>query len=109
MIVKNIFIQNSFIFIEELIKELINNNINYLLIKNDNYFEIHFDKYIYNLYYEERKNIKPLIHEDDSFINSNLLFEYDREYIKGSIKKTRPGFKKNTKKDIKNLNRKYKI
>ena len=49
MIVKNIECQNAE-FIEMIIKQLTENNINYLLIKNESYIELHFDNYIYKFF-----------------------------------------------------------
>lgn len=70
MIVKNILINNFDIYIDLLVRELINLGINYTLIEN----EIHFDNYIIRFY-----EIKDLMH----FIESSVIDI--KEYIKANI------------------------
>ena len=58
MRVKNIFVNDIELFIDELIRELIKNEISYVQIDN----EIHFDGYIYRFY--EKVDICSLINLD---------------------------------------------
>ena len=101
MIVKNIECQNAE-FIEMIIKQLTENNINYLLIKNESYIELHFDNYIYKFFClvcSENIDETPL------YIGalSNLSKGYQKE------KKMQPGYRKYNKGLIKNDNIKNKI
>ncbi len=112
MIIKNILINNKEIFLDCLIKELILNNISYVLIDN---YEIHFNNYIIRLYTKEEliNSYKNLIiinqNENKPIIDINSLTlpnqeEYIDQELKPYIKKDTP---KLTKKMIKQQNRYY--
>ena len=79
MIVKNILINNFDIYIDLLVRELINLGINYTLIEN----EIHFDNYIIRFYeIKDSKEIVDLMNFRD-FIESSCIDI--KEYIKANI------------------------
>lgn len=108
MIIKNILINNKETFLDCLIKELILNNISYVLIDN---YEIHFNNYIIRLYTKEEliNSYKNLIIENKPIIDINSLTlpnqeEYIAQELKPYIKKDTP---KLTKKMIKQQNRYY--
>lgn len=89
MVVKNIECFNTG-FVDEIVKQLTENNINYLLIKNEGYVELHFDNYIYNFFFLECK-----------YKDSNLLSFVDTSIFltksKQKSKKIQPGLKKYNK------------
>ena len=101
MIVKNIECQNAE-FIEMIIKELTENNINYLLIGNEGYMELHFDNYIYNFFCLECSTKKENL---SSFIDYSAFLTRPKQ----KNKKIQPGLKKYNKGLIKNDNFKNKI
>lgn len=50
MIIKNVYTDNITYLIDDVLRRLIANNINYLLIKHSFFTELHFDKFIYRIY-----------------------------------------------------------
>ena len=79
MIVKNILINNFDIYIDLLVRELINLGINYTLIEN----EIHFDNYIIRFYeIKDSKEIVDLMNFRDFIESSGIDI---KEYIKANI------------------------
>lgn len=91
--------------VDLLIKELINNNISYVLITNENYVEIHFLDNIYRLYCFENiifENIDPFseLFKKLSCNNTNKRFT---DSVKIPIE--RPGFKRYTKKEVRKDNK----
>lgn len=113
MIVKNLFVNEVDIYIDELLKELIKNEISYVKIDN----EIHFDNYIIRLY--DKNEVIRLFNESlndkegvFTFLNdvSNEykkidinLPNYNDKYFKGKLIES-PN-KKNIKKQNKLTNK----
>lgn len=102
MKVFNYLINDSEIYINILLKELANNNINYLIIDYNLYYEIHFEDKIYRLFDINRNSVTQK--EKRTFFDS--ILDNNIPNNKVGIKKERPGYKRLTKKDIKNSNRK---
>lgn len=88
MIIKNFLIEEEAIDILE--KELCTNNINYLLIKDEKYYELHFDEKMYRFFI-----FNSFIH--DKKLDSLFL----PEKIK-VVEKEQTGYKKLRKNDYKN-------
>lgn len=105
MIIKNFYIENSSDFINSLCVYLSKNNINYLVIKNDLFMEVHFDNYIYNIYSNYSYTSKT--YNNSVFSNFNPI---EKENTSPSYpiykddKKTHSIYKKN---NIKNDNKKF--
>lgn len=99
------YIGNNVNVIDQFIKELIKNNISYVLITDKDYVEIHFLENIYRLYSKIVVSSKVIVdpfsslYEELAFNNITKNF-YDSEIIGFKYKKERLGFKKYTKKDI---------
>ena len=119
MIVKNVYIENIDYFLEDIIRRLITNNISYVLIKEELYIELHFDKYIYKFYsnmyfdfnaafvnkdsiYKDMFNIIEINISNEQTKYADSLITYKK------VPKERPGFKRYTKKDIKRDKYNYK-
>lgn len=102
MIIKDFYVKYDLeqIVIDDIIKFLIKNKINYLYIKETN--ELHFDNYI--LRFKKSKNIFDLIYDDFFKILNNItnnysdLLDYDNYVIEDNF------YKKNNFKDIKKIN-----
>lgn len=105
MIVKNILVSGSDIFINDLKCDLVKNNINHLIIKYGNYYEIHMDGIIYRLF----DNSIVIDNSEIYDLYSNILNKEGNQY-KDSHIIIEPNFKKNysKKKVLKNTNGKYK-
>lgn len=93
MEVKNLMVEDG--FIEELITEFNENNINFLLIPYPSYQEIHFEY-----------NSKGHIYRFFSFDAKVSIVDMNVEAINGKIKKEKPGYKRLNKKMIKQQTRK---
>lgn len=103
---------NSFILLDSLLKELSMYNIRYLVIKYDDYYELHVNDKIYRLY--EDLSYKSIGDIYNDIFNSNLLFlDNDEMSINYEDKNTK--MRKNTikhvskRKELKRLNNMYKI
>ena len=88
MIIKNFYIGNNANIIDQFIKNLIKNNISYVLIKNQNYVEIHFLDNIYRLYFNCYNNIDfengdPFsgLFNKLSYNNANQWFSDSKKYL----------------------------
>lgn len=103
MEVKYKLVNNIEIFINVLCNELSRNNINYLIINYNEYYEVHIENTIYRLI--DMKNIT--INSISSFSIIDAL--KDEEFINYEpCKKERPGFKKYNKKMIKQDSKRFK-
>lgn len=102
MIIKRFMCDNIDELLEVVLRTLIDKNINYVVINNGLFVEIHFDKYIYQIY--DFRIIRELISKSDliGFIETEGLNElgFCDEYNK----KEKTGYKRYTKKDIKRGN-----
>ena len=104
---------NSYILLDSLLKELSMYNIRYLVIKYDDYYELHVNDKIYRLY--EDLSYKSIGDIYNYIFNSNLLFlDNDKMSINyDDYKNTK--MRKNTinhvskRKELKRLNNMYKI
>lgn len=103
---------NSYILLDSLLKELSMYNIRYLVIKYDDYYELHVNDKIYRLY--EDLSYKSIGDIYNYIFNSNLLFlDNDEMSINYEDKNTK--MRKNTikhvskRKELKRLNNMYKI
>ena len=102
MIIKDFYVKYDLeqVVINDIIKYLIINNINYLYIKETN--ELHFDNYI--LRFKPNENIFNSIYHDffnilNNITNSyNALLDYDNYVIEDNF------YKKNNFKDIQKIN-----
>lgn len=113
MIIKNFYIGNNANIIDQFIKNLIKNNISYVLIKNQNYVEIHFLDNIYRLYFNcyniimfENNNLFSELSNELSYNSNNESF-YNLDDMSYNQQKERPGYKKYTKKMYKYDKYKY--
>lgn len=104
---------NSYIFLDSLLKELSMYNIRYLVIKYDDYYELHVNDKIYRLY--EDLSYKSIGDIYNDIFNSNLLFlDNDKMSINYDDDKNTK-MRKNTinnvskRKELKRLNNMYKI
>lgn len=101
MIVKNILVSGLDIFINDLKCDLVKNNINHLIIKYGNYYEIHMDGIIYRLF----DNSIAIDNSEIYDLFSNILNKYGKQY-KDSQTIIKSNFKKNysKKKVLKSTN-----
>ena len=113
MIIKNFYIGNNANIIDQFIKNLIKNNISYVLIKNQNYVEIHFLDNIYRLYFNcyniimfENNNLFSELSNELSYNSNNESF-YNLDDMSYNQQNERPGYKKYTKKMYKYDKYKY--
>lgn len=120
MKIKKYYIGNNVNIIDQFIKELIKNNISYVLITDKEYVEIHFLENIYRFYSNPEinitnisitfENIDPLSILFKELAFNNLTKKFcDSEKVDFKYKKERPGFKKYTKKDIRRDSKSNKI
>lgn len=103
MIVKNIECSNNE-FIDVVIDELMKNNINYVLIKNECFTEIHFDKFIYRFF-----SLKYVDKNNEALSFANSIHNFNLINKTGKEKKIQPGLRKYNKGLIKKDNMKNKI
>lgn len=104
MRVVNILISDKKIFIEEIIKELIVNNISYVQIDN----ELHFSDKIYRFYDQE-----DLLKNKELFLMNEIKLDTDisldttdlLDYEKNIFTKIEHNYKNQSKKMIKNQNK----
>lgn len=117
MKVTNILTNTYDIFVDFLLKKLSINNINYLAINYEKYLELHLSYNIYRIY--DKRNIdlnKTYIYltimDLIPYNNSKDLFNLnfiDNQVSSSNLKKGKTGYKKYTKKMIKNDSKKYSI
>ena len=102
MIIKRFMCDNIDELIEVVLRTLIDKNINYVVINNGLFVEIHFDKYIYQIY--DFRIIRELISKSGliDFMKIEGLCELD--FSEHFDKKEKTGYKRYTKKDIKRGN-----
>lgn len=104
---------NSYIFLDSLLKELSMYNIRYLVIKYDDYYELHVNDKIYRLY--EDLSYKSIGDIYNYIFNSNLLFLDNDEMTINYDDDKNTKMRKNTinhvskRKELKRLNNMYKI
>ena len=105
---------NSYIFLDSLLKELSMYNIRYLVIKYDDYYELHVNDKIYRLY--EDLSYKSIGDIYNYIFNSNLFFlDNDEMAINYDDDDKNTKMRKNTinnvskRKELKRLNNMYKI
>lgn len=104
---------NSYIFLDSLLKELSLYNIRYLVIKYDDYYELHVNDKIYRLY--EDLSYKSIGDIYNYIFNSNLLFLDNDEMTINYDDDKNTKMRKNTinhvskRKELKRLNNMYKI
>lgn len=100
---------NTYTFINEFINEIIKNNISYVLLKGENYLELHFLDNIYRFYFVDKiqKTFYDIngdlfndLFESITANNVDKIFTDDKKINISYNRKERPGFKKYTKKDI---------
>lgn len=104
---------NSYIFLDFLLKELSMYNIRYLVIKYDDYYELHVNDKIYRLY--EDLSYKSIGDIYNYIFNSNLFFLDNDEMAINYDDDKNTKMRKNTinnvskRKELKRLNNMYKI
>ena len=104
---------NSYIFLDSLLKELAMYNIRYLVIKYDDYYELPVNDKIYRLY--EDLSYKSIGDIYNYIFNSNLLFLDNDEMALNYDDDKNAKMRKNTinnvskRKELKRLNNMYKI
>lgn len=104
---------NSYIFLDSLLKKLSMYNIRYLVIKYDDYYELHVNDKIYRLY--EDLSYKSIGDIYNYIFNSNLLFLDNDEMAINYDDDKNTKMRKNTinnvskRKELKRLNNMYKI
>ncbi len=104
---------NSYIFLDSLLKELSMYNIRYLVIKYDDYYELHVNDKIYRLY--EDLSYKSIGDIYNYIFNSNLFFLDNDEMAINYDDDKNTKMRKNTinnvskRKELKRLNNMYKI
>ena len=104
---------NSYIFLDSLLKKLSMYNIRYLVIKYDDYYELHVNDKIYRLY--EDLSYKSIGDIYNYIFNSNLFFLDNDEMAINYDDDKNTKMKKNTinnvskRKELKRLNNMYKI
>lgn len=104
---------NSYIFLDSLLKELAMYNIRYLVIKYDDYYELHVNDKIYRLY--EDLSYKSIGDIYNYIFNSNLFFLDNDEMAINYDDDKNAKMRKNTinnvskRKELKRLNNMYKI
>lgn len=102
MIIKRFMCDNIDELIEVVLRTLIDKNINYVVINNGLFVEIHFDKYIYQIY--DFRIIRELISKSNliGFLETEGFNELS--FYEETTKKEKTGYKRYTKKDIKRSN-----
>lgn len=102
MTIKRFMCDNIDELLDTLLRTLIDKNINYVVINNGLFVEIHFDKYIYQIY--DFRVLREMISKSDSicFMEQEGLNELEPCDI--CNKKEKTGYKRYTKKDIKSGN-----
>lgn len=104
---------NSYIFLDSLLKKLSMYNIRYLVIKYDDYYELHVNDKIYRLY--EDLSYKSIGDIYNYIFNSNLFFLDNDEMAINYDDDKNAKMRKNTinnvskRKELKRLNNMYKI
>lgn len=104
---------DSYIFLNSLLKELSMHNIRYLVIKYDDYYELHVNDKIYRLYEDLSYKIIGDIYND--IFNSNSLFLDNDEMSINYDDDKNTKMRKNTikhvskRKELKRLNNMYKV
>lgn len=104
---------NSYIFLDSLLKKLSMYNIRYLVIKYDDYYELHVNDKIYRLY--EDLSYKSIGDIYNYIFNSNLFFLDNDEMAINYDDDKNTKMRKNTinnvskRKELKRLNNMYKI
>lgn len=104
---------NSYIFLDSLLKKLSMYNIRYLVIKYDDYYELHANDKIYRLY--EDLSYKSIGDIYNYIFNSNLFFLDNDEMAINYDDDKNTKMRKNTinnvskRKELKRLNNMYKI
>ena len=105
MIVKNIYVDRLTTSIDSVIRALIANNISYTLIKNENYLELHFDNYIFNIYFNKvvvnNMDDNLLISAASKTIEKEMNFVMPKFVDSSKQKKERSGYQRYTKKQMK--------
>ncbi len=108
-----ILANNSYIFLDFLLKKLSMYNIRYLVIKYDDYYELHVNDNIYRLY--EDLSYKSIGDIYNYIFNSNLFFLDNDEMAINYDDDKNTKMRKNTinnvskRKELKRLNNMYKI
>lgn len=104
---------NSYIFLDSLLKKISMYNIRYLVIKYDDYYELHVNDKIYRLY--EDLSYKSIGDIYNYIFNSNLFFLDNDEMAINYDDDKNAKMRKNTinnvskRKELKRLNNMYKI
>ena len=104
---------NSYIYLDSLLKKLSMYNIRYLVIKYDDYYELHVNDKIYRLY--EDLSYKSIGDIYNYIFNSNLFFLDNDEMAINYDDDKNTKMRKNTinnvskRKELKRLNNMYKI
>lgn len=104
---------NSYIFLDSLLKKLSMYNIRYLVIKYDDYYELHVNDKIYRLF--EDLSYKSIGDIYNYIFNSNLFFLDNDEMAINYDDDKNTKMRKNTinnvskRKELKRLNNMYKI
>lgn len=99
MIIRYIICDNIEELLNIVLRPLIRKNINYIVIKDELFVELHFDKYIYRIIPFEFKN--EIL---QSFSMFNVSNEKELDFLKEYNYKEKSGYKRYTKKDIKRGN-----
>ena len=106
MIVRNLYIDNPSFLADFLIRTIIGQGDNYVLIKNEDSLELHFNNHIYRIY--SIKNNIEIVPKEAALDILNLKYsDEDMNLVNISKKQIRPGFKKYTKKMMKADKYKY--
>ncbi len=119
MKITNILTDLDDIFIDFLLNKMTINNINYLMINYEEYVELHVSNNIYRIY--DKKHID--LNKSYIYLTIMDLIPYFNKYSKDlthlnfidnqissiNLKKEKPGYKKYTKRMIKNDSKKYSI
>lgn len=102
MTIKRFMCDNIDELMEVVLRTLIDKNINYVVINNGIFVEIHFDKYMYQIY--DFRVLREMISKFDliDFMKTEGLTELD--FGDKYNKKEKTGYKRYTKKDIKRSN-----
>lgn len=116
MKVKNVLVSNIEDFIDGLKKDLIKNNINYLMVNYNGYYELHMDSIIFRIF---QSSLQETNYIDDiySYIAGKIIENKIKEYENNSLSKNciyddeskREHFNISKKKKLKITNNKYKI
>lgn len=102
MNIKRFMCDNIDELMEVVLRTLIDKNINYVVINNGIFVEIHFDKYIYQIY--DFRVLREMISKSDmiNFIKTEGFNELS--FCEETDKREKTGYKRYTKKDIKRGN-----